>query len=49
MAGVHQTLREVRSLYAAMTGSAERAERGVPPLLHPLRRLGLTPACSNIT
>ena len=27
MAGIHQTLREVRELYAAMTGSAERAER----------------------
>lgn len=29
MAGVHQTLREVRSLYEAMTGSAERAKRAV--------------------
>ena len=27
MAGIHQTLREVRELYAAMTGSAERAEK----------------------
>ena len=27
MAGIHQTLREVRELYAAMTGSAERAEQ----------------------
>ena len=29
MAGIHQTLKEVRDLYAAMTGSAERAERAV--------------------
>ena len=27
MANIHQTLREVRELYAAMTGSAERAEQ----------------------
>ena len=27
MANIHQTLREVRELYASMTGSAERAEK----------------------
>ena len=29
MAGIHQTLKEVRELYASLTGSAERAERAV--------------------
>ena len=29
MAGIHQTLKEVRELYASLTGIAERAERAV--------------------
>ena len=29
MAGIHQTLKEVRELYASLAGSAERAERVV--------------------
>ena len=29
MAGIHQTLKEVRELYASLMGSAERAERAV--------------------
>ena len=29
MAGIHQTLKEVRELYVSLTGSAERAERAV--------------------
>ena len=29
MAGIHQTLKEVRELYASLAGSAERAERAV--------------------
>ena len=29
MAGIHQTLKEVRELYVSLTGSAERAEQAV--------------------